>query len=251
MPNDNDSMIELDGVSKRYAKTLAVDDLDLVIKKGELFGFLGPNGAGKTTTIKMITGLAKPTEGTVLVKGIDVQKEPEKAKQYIGYIPDAPYIYDKLTGREFLSLVGGLYDMPDELVESRIEWLFELFEVGDWGDDFAGEYSHGMRQKIVMASALLHNPELIVIDEPMVGLDPQSQRLVKDVLLKLVERGTTVFMSTHTLGVAAELCSRIGLLSKGKLIEILPTTSAKSLEERILSITGGSREVFFPDDLAR
>ncbi len=249
LSNNNGPMIELIDISKDYGKTLAVDSLDLSIDRGEFFGFLGPNGAGKTTTIKMITGLAKPTGGRVLVDGIDVQKEPEKAKRIVGYIPDSPYIYDKLTGREFLNLVGGLYDMPDELVKSRIEWLFELFGIDNWGDDFAGEYSHGMRQKIVMASAFLHNPDLIVIDEPMVGLDPQSQRLVKDILLKLVDRGATVFMSTHTLGVAAELCSRIGLISTGRLIEILPGASTENLERKILEITGGIREVFFPEDL--
>ncbi|HHS50152.1 MAG TPA: ABC transporter ATP-binding protein [candidate division Zixibacteria bacterium] len=248
MLNADTPMIEFGEVSKQFAKTLAVDSLNLTIPKGEFFGFLGPNGAGKTTTIKMITGLAKPTNGKVLINGIDVQEEPERAKSIIGYIPDSPYIYDKLTGREFLNLVGGLYNMPKEHVESRIEWLFELFGVDGWGDDFAGEYSHGMRQKIVMASALLHDPELIVIDEPMVGLDPQAQRLAKDILLKLVERGKTIFMSTHTLSVAAELCSRIGLISHGKLIEKLGGTSAESLERRILEITGGERTVFFPDE---
>jgi len=246
--NTTSKIIEMTGLTKRFSKTLAVDSLDLTIDRGELFGFLGPNGAGKTTTIKMITGLVKPTSGSVEVDGHDVQSEPEKAKSVIGYIPDTPYLYDRLTGREFLDLVGGLYDMPKAAVESRIEWLFELFGIEGWGDDFAGEYSHGMRQKIVMASALLHDPELIVIDEPMVGLDPQSQRLVKDVLIELVSRGKTVFMSTHTLSVAAELCTRIGLISKGKLMETLPTASSEELERRILKITGGERKVFFPED---
>jgi len=246
--NKTSKIIEMTGLTKRFGKTLAVDSLDLTIDRGELFGFLGPNGAGKTTTIKMITGLVKPTSGSVEVDGHDVQSEPEKAKSVIGYIPDTPYLYDRLTGREFLDLVGGLYDMPKAAVESRIEWLFELFGIEGWGDDFAGEYSHGMRQKIVMASALLHDPELIVIDEPMVGLDPQSQRLVKDVLIELVSRGKTVFMSTHTLSVAAELCTRIGLISKGKLMETLPTASSEELERRILKITGGERKVFFPED---
>ncbi len=241
-------MIEVLAVSKNYGKTLAVDRLDLTVAKGEFFGFLGPNGAGKTTTIKMITGLARPTEGVVLVKGIDVQRAPEEAKRVVGYIPDSPYIYDKLTGREFLNLVGGLYDMPQRLVESRIEWLFELFGIEDWGDDYAGEYSHGMRQKVVMASALLHDPEIIVIDEPMVGLDPQAQRLAKDIMLRLVERGTTIFMSTHTLSVAAELCSRVGLISHGRLIETIEGASAEALERRILEITGGERAVFFPEE---
>lgn len=247
MMNDK-SIVILDNVSKRYIQTLAVDSLDLTVKRGEFFGFLGPNGAGKTTTIKMITGLIKPTEGKVYVGEYNIQEQPEKAKSLLGYIPDTPYIYDRLTAREFLNLVGGLYDMPRELVESRIEWLFELFDVGTWGDDFAGEYSHGMRQKIVMASALLHDPDLLVIDEPMVGLDPQSQRLVKDIMLELVNRGKTIFMSTHTLSVASELCTRIGLIAKGKLIETISATTLDNLEKRILEITGGERRVFFPED---
>ncbi len=242
------AVISLENLRKCFGETVAVDCLNLEIDSREIFGFLGPNGAGKTTTIKMITGLIKPTDGRVLVSGLDVQKTPEKAKRLMGYIPDTPYIYDRLTGREFLNLVGGLYDMPGDLVRSRIDWLFELFGVDSWGDDFAGEYSHGMRQKIVMASALLHDPDIIIIDEPMVGLDPQSQRLVKDVFLELVKRGKTVFMSTHTLSVAAELCTRIGLLSHGELIEILPSASMEELERKILDITGGERKVFFPKE---
>jgi len=242
------AVISLENLRKCFGETVAVDCLNLEIDSREIFGFLGPNGAGKTTTIKMITGLIKPTDGRVLVSGLDVQKTPEKAKRLMGYIPDTPYIYDRLTGREFLNLVGGLYDMPSDLVRSRIDWLFELFGVDSWGDDFAGEYSHGMRQKIVMASALLHDPDIIIIDEPMVGLDPQSQRLVKDVFLELVKRGKTVFMSTHTLSVAAELCTRIGLLSHGELIEILPSASMEELERKILDITGGERKVFFPKE---
>lgn len=242
------NIIELSNLTKRYGDTLAVDNLTLNIERGELFGYLGPNGAGKTTTIKMITGLTKPTAGVVKIAGIDIQKEPERAKKIIGFIPDLPYIYDRLTGREFLNLVGGLFGMERELIENRIDWLFELFEVGDWGDNFAGEYSHGMRQKIVMASALMHDPELLVIDEPMVGLDPVSQRLVKDILLELVGKGVTVFLSTHTLSIAAELCTKIGLISKGKLIETLPSAPESELEKMILEITGGERKVFFPDE---
>lgn len=244
----NDPIVVIDKVSKKYIQTLAVKDLNLKVKRGEFFGFLGPNGAGKTTTIKMITGLIKPTKGKVLVGGYDIQEEPEEAKNLLGYIPDTPYIYERLTAREFLHLVGGLYDMPRELIESRIEWLFELFDVGNWGDDFAGEYSHGMRQKIVMASALLHDPDLLVIDEPMVGLDPQAQRLVKDIMTELVNRGKSIFMSTHTLSVAAELCTRIGLIAKAELIETISATTVDDLEARILEITGGERRVFFPEE---
>ncbi len=177
--------------------------------------------------------------------------QPQKAKRLIGYIPDNPYIYDRLTGREFLELVGSLYGMDRKTIHERIEWLFDLFGVEGWGDDFAAEYSHGMRQKIIMASAIMHDPALVVIDEPMVGLDPQSQRLVKGVLRKLVERGTSVFMSTHTLPVAEELCTRIGIIHRGRLMKIgtLEQLRAdakmegRSLEELFVHLTGGEREI--------
>ena len=240
-------IIQIIDVTKKFGDKTAVDNLNLEIEKGQFFGFLGPNGAGKTTTIKMITGLIKPTKGNVKIAGIDVQENPESAKSIQGYIPDSPYIYGRLTGREFLQFVAGLYNMTPKLAKQKIEWLFDLFGIEGWGDNFAGQYSHGMRQKVVMAAALIHDPKVIVIDEPMVGLDPQSQRLVKNILSELIKRGVTIFMSTHTLSVAAELCSRVGLISNGKLIEILPSMTENELESRILEITGGERKVFFPE----
>jgi len=242
-----EKIIQIIDVTKKFGDKTAVDNLNLEIEKGQFFGFLGPNGAGKTTTIKMITGLIKPTKGNVKIAGIDVQENPESAKSIQGYIPDSPYIYGRLTGREFLQFVAGLYNMTPKLAKQKIEWLFDLFGIEGWGDNFAGQYSHGMRQKVVMAAALIHDPKVIVIDEPMVGLDPQSQRLVKNILSELIKRGVTIFMSTHTLSVAAELCSRVGLISNGKLIEILPSMTENELESRILEITGGERKVFFPE----
>ena len=253
---DMDFTLQIDNVSKRYGKVLAVDGLRIELAAGELFGFIGPNGAGKTTTIKMITGLLRPDSGKITICGKDVVKEPRRAKKLIGYIPDNPYIYDRLTGREFLELVGSLYGMDRKIISERIDWLFELFGVDEWGDDFAAEYSHGMRQKIIMASAIMHDPKLVVIDEPMVGLDPQSQRLVKGVLRKLVERGASVFMSTHTLSVAEEICTRIGIIHKGVLMKVgtleelrrAAQMEGRSLEELFVKLTGGEREIKLWDE---
>jgi len=254
-------MIEIVNVTKKFGRVVAVSDLSLKVEAGEFFGFLGPNGAGKTTTIKLLTGLLKPTSGRIFIGGIDITKEPEKAKQKIGYIPDNPYIYDKLSGREFLKFVGGLYGMSDREIDRRIDWLFDLFQVGSWGDERSESYSHGMKQKIVMASAFLHSPEVIIIDEPMVGLDPQSSRLVKD-MLKLASRmGTTVFLSTHTLSIAEELCDRIGIVNQGKLVALgtleelrrqaeergVENVSGNSLEDLFLSLTGGQLQAKFID----
>jgi len=249
-------ILRIDNATKRFGETVAVDALSVELSAGEIFGFLGPNGAGKTTTIKLITGLLRPDSGKVFVDGNDVQENPQAAKRVVGYIPDNPYIYDRLTGREFLELVGSLYGMPHKLIIERIEWLFELFSVDGWGDDLAAEYSHGMRQKIIMASAIMHNPKLVVIDEPMVGLDPQSQRLVKGVMRRLVERGTTIFMSTHTLSVAEELCNRIGIIFQGRLLKIgtqkelhhEAQMEGKSLEELFVKLTGGEMEIKLWDE---
>lgn len=251
----NMEAIRFDKVTKRFGDLVAVNDLTLSIGEGEIFGFLGPNGAGKTTTIKMLVGLLRPTFGEIYVTGINIRKEPEKAKSLIGYIPDNPYIYDKLTGREFLYLMASLRHLKDNNVSKRIEQLFELFGVGEWGDSYAGEYSHGMRQKIIMASALIHDPKVLVIDEPMVGLDPQSQRLVKDIFLLLAKRGTSIFMSTHTLSIASEICTRIGIIHKGNLLivgtkeELISKADEKgvSLEDYFLQLTGEKREAFLPE----
>ena len=245
------ALLEIKNFTKRYGDVVAVDNLNLSVDRGELFGFLGPNGAGKTTTIKTIVGLLRPDEGQITIGGYDIVAQPEQAKRLIGYIPDNPYIYDRLTGREFLELVGSLYGMDKKLIQERIEFLFDLFGIEGWGDEYAAEYSHGMRQKVIMASAIMHDPALIVIDEPMVGLDPQSQRLVKGVMRKLIERGTAIFMSTHTLSVAEEVCTKIGIIYKGKLMKLGTLEQlrgdarmeGKSLEDLFVALTGGEREI--------
>jgi ABC-2 type transport system ATP-binding protein len=247
-------MIELINVTKYYGKKCAVEDLSLTVNKGEFFGFLGPNGAGKTTTIKMLTGLLKPDKGEVRICGIDIGKNPQEAKMRTGYVPDAPYLYERLSGREYLEFVGGLYGMSQEKVASQIEWLFALFGMDGWADKKCEEYSHGMRQKVVFSSAFIHDPEVLIIDEPMVGLDPQSMRLVKDVLKLFSRRGTTVFVSTHTLNIAEELCDKIGIVNDGKLIasgtldELYRAAAleGENLEGMFLEMTGGQRPANLP-----
>jgi ABC-2 type transport system ATP-binding protein len=238
-------MIRLERVTKKFGEATAVSDLTLRVQGGELFGFIGPNGAGKTTTIKLIVGLIRPTSGTVLVDGTDVQKEPEKTKSRIGFIPDMPYIYESLTGREFLHFVGKLYGMEESLMESKIDSLFEYLEIGNWSNSRAEEYSHGMRQKIVLCSALMHDPAAILVDEPMVGLDPKSARKVKDIFMARAQSGVAVFLSTHSLPMAEEICTRMGLIDKGKLVATgtmdefrrSSRRSARSLEDIYMEIT--------------
>jgi ABC-2 type transport system ATP-binding protein len=195
-----------------------VQDLSLTIPTGEFFGFLGPNGAGKTTTIKMMTGLFEPTSGRCLIDGHDVQREPLAAKRAMGYVPDQPFLYDKLTGREFLYFVGGLYEIPARALREKIEECSACFEIGSFMDRRAEEYSQGMRQRIVLSAALMHDPRVLIIDEPLVGLDPRSARLVKDTLKQRTREGLTIFMSTHLLEIVEELCDRIGIIKDGRLI---------------------------------
>jgi ABC-2 type transport system ATP-binding protein len=247
-------MIELLNITKSYGNKKAVDDLSLTIGKGEFFGFLGPNGAGKTTTIKIMTGLLKPDDGITRICGIDVIKEPERAKMKIGYVPDAPYLYERLTAREYLEFTGGLYNLPTDKIQRQIEWVFELFGMNGWADRRCEEYSHGMRQKVIFGAAFVHEPEVLIIDEPMVGLDPQSMRLIKDMLKLFAKQGTTVFVSTHTLSVAEELCDKIGIVNSGKMIvcgtlsELRNTAAAKgeNLEGLFLNLTGGPRPANLP-----
>ncbi|HEX9006423.1 MAG TPA: ABC transporter ATP-binding protein, partial [Bacteroidota bacterium] len=198
-------MIQLRSVVKKYGRMTAVNDISLSVGAGEFFGFLGPNGAGKTTTIRMLTGLLAPTSGTCWIHGADVHREPLAAKQHLAYVPDQPYLYDKLTGREFLYFVGGIYGMGPPEIRDGIEAVCEAFEIGGFLDRRADEYSQGMRQRVVLASALLHNPAVLVIDEPLVGLDPRSARLVKTTLKARSAAGLTVFMSTHLLDIVEEL----------------------------------------------
>src|SRR6266487_456386 len=195
-------MIELRGLTKRYGSFTAVNNIDLSVPRGELFGFLGPNGAGKTTTLRMIAGILRPTSGTIRIGGIDIATQPTAAKTKLGFIPDRPFIYEKLTGAEFLRFVAGLYNQQGPQVEHRARELLALFDLEEWRDELVEAYSHGMRQKLIISSALIHRPECIVVDEPMVGLDPKAARLLKDIFRQFVEKGGTVLMSTHTLEVA-------------------------------------------------
>jgi ABC-2 type transport system ATP-binding protein len=211
-------MIKLTSLTKIFGSQVAVDDLSLDIGGGELFGFLGPNGAGKTTTIKMIAGILKPTSGKVEITGFDVQLQPERAKMKVGYVPDDPYLYDRLNAREYLEFVGGLYRLDKKTISIRLAELFEIFDMDRWVDRKCEEYSHGMRQKVVFCAAFLHNPAVLVVDEPVVGLDPQSTKKVKDFLKQYAAEGAAVFISTHVLSIAEELCDRIGIINKGKLI---------------------------------
>ncbi|MEK6566957.1 MAG: ABC transporter ATP-binding protein [Bacteroidota bacterium] len=211
-------MIELRNVTKKFGSFTAVNSLTLQVKPGEFFGFLGPNGAGKTTTIKMMAGLFSPTSGEIIINGHDVVKDHIAAKQTIAYVPDQPFLYEKLTGREFLYFVGGLYKMPKGVLHKRIEELISHFEIGDWVDKRTEDYSQGMRQRITIAAAMIHDAKTLIIDEPMIGLDPRSAKIVRDTLKEQAQKGVSIFMSTHSLPVAEELCDRIGIIKNGKLV---------------------------------
>jgi len=209
-------MIKLINLTKTYGKLIAVNSINLEVARGEIFGFLGPNGAGKTTTIKMLAGLLQPTSGSALIDGYDVQKEPMRAKFITGFIPDRPFLYEKLTAAEFMRFVARLYDMAEP--GKRISELLHLFGLSEWADELVENFSHGMKQRLVMASALLHEPRVLVVDEPMVGLDPRGARLVKDIFKDLASKGVTVFMSTHTLEIVEQMCTRVAIINKGDII---------------------------------
>jgi ABC-2 type transport system ATP-binding protein len=211
-------VIRLRGVVKRYGKFLAVRGIDLDIPRGELFGFLGPNGAGKTTTLRMIAGVLPPTSGRIEIGGVDILTRPMPAKAKMGFIPDRPFVYDKLTGVEFLRFTAALYGQDGRAIETRIDELLELFDLTPWKHELTESYSHGMRQKLIIASALVHRPEAIVVDEPMVGLDPKSARLLKTIFRRFVEKGGTVLMSTHTLEIVEGFCDRVGIIHQGELV---------------------------------
>jgi ABC-2 type transport system ATP-binding protein len=210
-------MIAISSLTKRYGTFTAVDGIDLEVPKGELFGFLGPNGAGKTTTLRMIAGILRPSAGTVRIAGIDLAERPNEAKARLGFIPDRPFIYEKLTGMEFLRFVAGLYDQHGAQVEHRGRELLALFDLEDWRDELVESYSHGMRQKLIISSAFVHRPDVIVVDEPMVGLDPKAAKTLKELFREYTRRGHTIMMSTHTLEVAENLCDRIGIIQRGKI----------------------------------
>ena len=220
-------MIELKNLSKQYGRTLAVDRLNLSLERGEIFGFIGPNGAGKTTTIRMMGGILAPTSGAVTIDGISMADRPEEAKRRIGFIPDRPYLYEKLTGMEFMRFSADLYGVQDGVFVERAEALLRQFGLFEWSHDLIEAYSHGMKQRLIISAALLHEPLVLIVDEPMVGLDPAAIKLVKDILKNLARKGTTVFMSTHTLKVAEDLCDRIGVIHKGSLIALGTTSELK------------------------
>jgi ABC-2 type transport system ATP-binding protein len=211
-------MIKLMNLAKHYGGLAAVDSLNLEVQAGEIFGFLGPNGAGKTTTIRVMMGILKPTAGQVFLGGYDVERQPEKAKAISGFIPDRPFIYEKLSGLEFLQFVGKLHHVDSDRLQRRISELLEYFELAQWKDELVEGYSHGMKQRLVVCASLIHEPRILVVDEPMVGMDPKGARKLKDLFRSLSANGTTVFLSTHSIGVAEEVCHRIGIIQRGRLI---------------------------------
>ena len=240
-------MIRLSGVHKRYGAHEAVKNLSLHVPAGELFGFLGPNGAGKTTTIKMIAGLLQPTSGSIFLAGHDLKREPVKAKAALGFIPDRPFLYEKLSGTEFLRFVAGIYGFDSNGLNGRIDELLTLVELSHVQNALIESFSHGMKQRLVMAAAFVHEPKVLVVDEPMVGLDPKGARLIKRVFREYCANGNTIFVSTHTLEVAQELCDRIGIIVNGELVEcgtmdelkIRAQTDEHDLEHIFLKLTGG------------
>ncbi len=240
-------MIRLYDIEKRFGDFKAVVDLSIEVPPGEIYGFLGPNGAGKTTTIKLLAGLLTPSRGRVVINGHDMAREPAEAKRIIGFIPDRPFIYEKLTGFEFLNFVTGLYGANSRSITRKIEGMLRLFDLEDWAFDLIETYSHGMRQRLIMASALIHDPKVLVVDEPLVGLDPLGARLVKRIFRGFAEKNKTIFMSTHTLEIAQDLCSRIGIISKGRLVaegtieelkEQAGAEGSANLEQLFLKLTG-------------
>jgi ABC-2 type transport system ATP-binding protein len=243
-----DALIQTRNLVKRYGDKIAVNNVSFDVQGGEVFGFLGPNGAGKTTTIKMIVGLLEPTAGAVRVAGHDVQTDPLGAKAASGYVPDTPNLYAKLSARELLRFVADLYSLDRGHAARRIDELLHLFDLADAADDTIDSYSHGMQQKTSLAAALIHDPRVLVLDEPTVGLDPKSARLIKDLLRQMANRGSAVMLSTHILEIAERMCDRVGIIDRGELIAVgtmdelrtLDSSGKASLEDIFLSLTGGA-----------
>lgn len=238
-------MIKLSSITKSYGPIKAVDNLDLTVEAGELFGFIGPNGAGKTTTIKILTGLIKPTSGIASIGDFDLDKDPLNAKAITGYIPDRPTIYEKLTGWEYLIFISDLYGLERQKAELKAQEFLEFFNLDESANKLIESFSHGMKQKLVISSALIHDPQALIVDEPLVGLDPKGARQVKSLFMDLCKRGMTIFMSTHSLGIAEAMCDRIAVINKGRLIALggvndLGLQAGKSradLEEIFLELT--------------
>ncbi|HVZ23154.1 MAG TPA: ABC transporter ATP-binding protein [Vicinamibacterales bacterium] len=241
-------MIAIENLVKKYGAFTAVDGISLDVPSGEIHGFLGPNGAGKTTTLRMIAGLLKPTSGRIVVNGHDMEREPEEAKASLGFIPDRPFIYEKLTASEFLRFHAGLYGFDGGDVTTRIREMLDLFELRRWEDELVESFSHGMKQRLVMSAAFLPRPRAVAVDEPMVGLDPRGARLIKDVFRRMRERGVAILMSTHTLEVAQEMCQRISIIQKGRIIaqgtvdevRAMAGGAGEQLTSVFLKLTGGS-----------
>ena len=224
-------MIRLEDLSKNFGSRQAVRQLSLHVPAGELFCFLGPNGAGKTTTIKLLVGLLKPSSGTIHIDGVNLEQDPIQVKKIIGYIPDRPFLYNKLTGWEYLEFVAGLYSLDPDIARDRAEQFFTFFDLQEFAHELIEGYSHGMKQKLVISGALIHKPKVIIVDEPLVGLDPKGARQVKQLFQDLCENGTTVFMSTHTMGVAEAMCHRVGIIQKGKMIALGTVDQLRSQAE--------------------
>ncbi len=242
-------IIELIDLTKTYKGLKAVDHINLRVERGTIFGFLGPNGAGKTTTIKMMAGILKPTGGRIVIDGMDMSLHPSEVKRCSGFIPDRPFLYEKLTGVEFLRFLAGLYNLDHSVsLNDRLMELLDLFELSNWQDELIESYSHGMKQRLVMCGALLHDPKVLIVDEPMVGLDPKGARLVKDIFRDQAQKGKTIFMSTHSLEVAQEVCGEIAIIQAGRIIATgTPEELRKGagveggLESAFLRITEGKR----------
>lgn len=242
------NIIELIDLTKRYKGLRAVDSISLKVREGIVFGFLGPNGAGKTTTLRMMAGILQPSEGKIIINNMDLKENPEEIKRITGFIPDRPFIYEKLTGIEFLRFIGGLYGLKRVMdLEKRIMELLEIFELNHWCDELVESYSHGMKQRLVMCSALLHDPKVLIVDEPMVGLDPRGARLVKDIFRNEAKKGKTVFVSTHSLDIAQEICDEVAIIQSGRIIATGSPDELKrkagvdgNLENVFLKLTEGS-----------
>ncbi|MGM0598515.1 MAG: ABC transporter ATP-binding protein [Candidatus Rifleibacteriota bacterium] len=254
--NQNKNIIEFVKIKKDYGSFSAVKEINLEIKSGELFGFLGPNGAGKTTMIRMLTGIIKPTAGQIIINGYDLYKQPDKAKASIGFVPDRPYLYEKLTPIEYFDFMGGLYSVAKEQIRRQGEEMLKLFSLWDRRNELIESFSHGMKQKVAMSAAILHDPQIFVVDEPTVGLDPRSLKLAKEFFINLVKNGKTIFLTTHTLSVAQDLCQRIGIIRDGEIVALgsmaeLQTRASlpgNNLEHVFLKITEEEKETEFQSD---